>query len=107
ELIEGNRIGYRDLPTWVRGGPSGRENSYCEQIAELPGFTCLDTKLITTPMRSRVEICDLLGPDGELIHVKWLETAASASHLFEQARLAMAALRDEPDHVLSAVQRQV
>jgi uncharacterized protein (TIGR04141 family) len=107
ELIEGNRIGYRDLPTWVRGDHSGRENSYCEQVATLPGFTCLDTKLITTPMRSRVEICDLLGPDGELIHVKWLETAASASHLFEQARLAMAALRDEPDHVLSAVQRQV
>ena len=107
ELIESNRISYPDLPTWARGGPSGSENQYCQQVAGLPGFTCLDTKLIRTSMRSQVEICDLLGPDGELIHVKWLESAASASHLFEQARLAIVALRDEPDQVLAAVRDQV
>jgi uncharacterized protein (TIGR04141 family) len=107
EVIESNRASYPALPTWIRGGPAGTENQYCRQVAKLSGFTCLDTKLIRTPMRSRVEMCDLLGPDGELIHVKWLESAASASHLFEQARLAIAAFRDEPDQVLAAVRSQV
>ncbi|GAB2859379.1 TIGR04141 family sporadically distributed protein [Lentzea nigeriaca] len=107
ELIDNLRITYPDLPTWDRGSADGSENTYCEQVSTLPGFTCLDTKLISTPMRSKVEICDLLGPNGELIHVKWLESAASASHLFEQARLAMRALKEEPEHVLAAVRQRV
>jgi uncharacterized protein (TIGR04141 family) len=107
ELIDNLRITYPDLPTWDRGSADGSENTYCEQVSTLPGFTCLDTKLISTPMRSKLEICDLLGPNGELIHVKWLESAASASHLFEQARLAMRALKEEPEHVLAAVRQRV
>jgi uncharacterized protein (TIGR04141 family) len=58
-------------------------------------------------MRSRVEICDLLGPHDELIHVKWLRSAASASHLFEQTRLAVASAREEPHHVLSGLRDKV
>ena len=38
-----------------------------------------------------LEICDLLGPDNELIHVKRAEGSAPLSHLFSQATLAHAA----------------
>ncbi|MGW6210893.1 DUF6119 family protein [Streptomyces sp. NPDC055109] len=63
-------------------------------------FLCLDKKLLRTVQHPRgFEVCDLLGPDNELIHVKRLDDSVSASHLFNQAIVAAEALRRQPDTV--------
>lgn len=63
-------------------------------------FLCLDKKLLYTTQHPRgFEVCDLLGPDNELIHVKRMDGSVSASHLFNQALVAAEALRRQPDAV--------
>ena len=39
----------------------------------------------------------MLGPEDELIHVKWLGRATAASHLYTQALVSAEALHDEPE----------
>lgn len=61
-------------------------------------FLCLDKKLLRTKQHPRgFEVCDLLGPDNELIHVKRMDGSVSASHLFNQAIVSAEALRRQPD----------
>jgi uncharacterized protein (TIGR04141 family) len=43
-----------------------------------------------------VEICDLLGPDNELIHVKRAKGSAPLSHLFSQGLVSVQTLRYGP-----------
>ncbi|MDN3284288.1 TIGR04141 family sporadically distributed protein [Streptomyces thermocarboxydus] len=65
-----------------------------------PSFLRLDTKLLYTMQHTKgFEVCDLLGPDDELIHVKRMDGSVSASHLFNQALVAVEALRRQPDTV--------
>ncbi|WOT34261.1 DUF6119 family protein [Streptomyces coeruleorubidus] len=65
-----------------------------------PRFLRLDTKLLYTMQHTKgFEVCDLLGPDDELIHVKRMDGSVSASHLFNQALVAVEALRRQPDTV--------
>jgi uncharacterized protein (TIGR04141 family) len=86
-----------DLPTWVPTGKQDDEHRYCELVAEQAGFVCLDRDLAKTPFNRRLELGDLLGPDDQLIHVKWLSQATAASHLFVQAGCASWSLRAEPE----------
>jgi len=76
-----------DLPAWAL--PVGRdEEDYNEHVAKVRrNYTCLDrNKWVRDPhgRRSSLEICDLLGPDNELIHVKRAKGSAPLSHLFSQ-----------------------
>ncbi|GAA4527957.1 TIGR04141 family sporadically distributed protein [Amycolatopsis samaneae] len=82
---------------WTPSGEPDDEHRYCRKVAREPGFLCLDKDFATTPLHPRFELCDLLGPGGELIHVKWLGRATAASHLYTQALVSAEALRDEPD----------
>ncbi|GAB3148036.1 TIGR04141 family sporadically distributed protein [Amycolatopsis stemonae] len=83
--------------TWVPTGAPDDENRYCREVAREPGFLCLDRDFATTPRHPRFELCDLLGPAGELIHVKWLGRATAASHLCTQALVSADALAYEPE----------
>jgi uncharacterized protein (TIGR04141 family) len=83
--------------TWRPSGESDDENRYCHRVAAEPGFLCLDRDFATTPLHPRFELCDLLGPEDELIHVKWLGRATAASHLYTQALVSAEALHDEPE----------
>lgn len=60
------------------------------------GWLCLDTKNVTNPLRPRdkVEICDLLMPDGTLVLVKRAGGSGPLSHLFSQARVAVELLQE-------------
>ncbi len=76
-----------DLPAWSL--PVGRdEKDYNEHVAKVRrNCTCLDrNQRVRDPLgrTSSVEICDLLGPDNELIHVKRAKGSAPLSHLFSQ-----------------------
>ncbi|MEU0528985.1 TIGR04141 family sporadically distributed protein [Amycolatopsis tolypomycina] len=86
-----------DLPTWLPTGKQDDEHRYCELVAEQDGYVLLDQDFAKTPFHRKLELGDLLGPEDQLIHVKWLERATAASHLFVQAGSAAWSLRAEPD----------
>ena len=93
--------------TWTPTGKSDDEHRYCERVATEPGYLCLDRDFATTPLHPRFELCDLLGPENQLIHVKWLGRATAASHLYTQALVSTEALRDEPEALSQLARKAV
>jgi uncharacterized protein (TIGR04141 family) len=92
-----------DLPPWYL--PAGRDEG--DYNATVPcvrdDYLCLDrNKRIRDPLgpsRSSVEICDLLGPNDELIHVKRAKGSAPLSHLFSQGLVSVETLLHGPNQV--------
>ena len=85
------------LPSWKRkaDGKYEEEKDYNDRVADGdPRYLRLDRRLVQSrPGRSSgIEICDLLGPDGELIHVKKASGSAPLSHLFAQGLVSAQAL---------------
>jgi uncharacterized protein (TIGR04141 family) len=84
------------LPAWRRTADGyGEEKDYNDRVATGdPRYLRMDRRLVQTlPGRSSgIEICDLLGPDDELIHVKKASGSAPLSHLFAQALVSAEAL---------------
>lgn len=85
------------FPTWHRSGQRNDEHRFCELTAGQSGCLCLDQNFAHTPFHPKFELCDVLGPEDELVHVKWLTRATAASHLYVQAEVSATALRDEPE----------
>jgi uncharacterized protein (TIGR04141 family) len=74
-----------------------REDEYNKDAVK-HGFTLLDKKeLHTTQHPYGIEACDLVGPNGEFIHVKAPTGSSELSHLFHQALTSYDALRYDPD----------
>lgn len=82
------------LPEWP---PGVDEAGYNALAASALGGTLLDRRFIYTDLHRRgIEVCDILSPDGALVHVKNLESSKPASHLLSQALVsADALLHDE------------
>jgi len=83
------------LPPWPEGEKND-EDWYNKEAAKQPGYTLLDKKTVHTEKfrGGGLEICDLLGPQGQLIHVKRADRSTAAlNHLFAQGRAAAEALR--------------
>jgi uncharacterized protein (TIGR04141 family) len=78
------------LPDW----PAGQhEDEYNKLAAHATGGLCLDRTPMTSDLhRHGIEVCDVLAPDGALIHVKDLSSSAPASHLLAQALVSAEAL---------------
>jgi uncharacterized protein (TIGR04141 family) len=88
------------FPTWCRPAKSDSEDEhrFCKHVVDTRlGFLCLDKNLARTPFHPKLELCDLVGPDDEPAHVKWLGRATSTSHLYAQADVSATALRNEPE----------
>jgi uncharacterized protein (TIGR04141 family) len=87
-----------DLPAWR---PDMVEKDYNLHVADVrPGqYVCLDRRGVTTRLHRThgVEICDLLGPNNELIHVKHASGSAPLSHLFAQGQVAAETLNNSPE----------
>ncbi|MET9254869.1 TIGR04141 family sporadically distributed protein [Streptomyces sp. NPDC003717] len=82
------------LPAWAAGES---ENDYNNRVADgRPGWVCLDTRTVANPLRprDRVEICDVLAPDGTLFLVKRAGGSGPLSHLFGQTRVAVELLQE-------------
>jgi len=91
-----------DLPPWYL--PKGRtEYDYNSDAAvRRKGYLCLDRNAsVRDPLgaRSSLEICDLLGPGNELIHVKRARGSAPLSHLFSQGLVSAQSLVAGPPSV--------
>ncbi|WP_171038236.1 DUF6119 family protein [Aquibacillus sediminis] len=63
------------------------EESYNKRMGEEDYFICLDRKNIQID-NSKIEVCDLLSKEGELIHVKPWSSSSTLSHLFSQGRIS-------------------
>jgi uncharacterized protein (TIGR04141 family) len=85
-----------DLPPWylASGRDEGDYNAHVPCVRA--GYVCLDkNKRVRDPLgpsRSSLEICDLLSPDNELIHVKRAKGSAPLSHLFSQGLVSVQTL---------------
>ena len=79
-----------DLPKWRI---SEEEKEFNKRVGAELGYVVLDRKLVQTKQHPRgIELCDLLGPDNELIHVKKADSSAPLSHLFAQGAVSCEAL---------------
>jgi uncharacterized protein (TIGR04141 family) len=92
-----------DLPHWYlpTRRAEGDYNAHVPCVRD--GYVCLDKdKRVRNPLgpsRSSLEICDLLGPDNELIHVKRAKGSEPLSHLFSQGLVSAQTLLRGPDLV--------
>jgi uncharacterized protein (TIGR04141 family) len=82
------------LPPW----PAGiHEDAYnAEHVAVQNGYVLFDRKTVRTSKfrGGGLEACDVLGPQGQLIHVKQAKkSTADLNHLFAQGAVAMETLR--------------
>ncbi len=97
------------LPPWT--ADLRDEDAYNREAARRdPSLVLLDKRLLrTTQHRHGIEACDLLGPGGELIHVKRAKSSSPLSHLFAQGIVSYEALRYQQDaraKFIDAVRRQ-
>jgi uncharacterized protein (TIGR04141 family) len=86
-----------DLPAW---DPSWHERRYNEHVQDVrPGYLNLDRNLVRAGPHQATgfEVCDVLGPDNELVHIKRAKGSAPLSHLFSQALVSVQALAHNSD----------
>jgi uncharacterized protein (TIGR04141 family) len=91
------------LPPWSLAANRTEYDYNCYVAARSGGLIlCLDkNRKVRDPLgaRSPLEICDLLGPHNELIHVKRAEGSAPLSHLFSQGLVSAQSLLYGPPGV--------
>jgi uncharacterized protein (TIGR04141 family) len=91
------------LPPWSLTERRTEYDYNCYVAASSLGrYLCLDkSRVVRDPLgvRSPLEICDLLGPGNELIHVKRAEGSAPLSHLFSQGLISAQSLVAGPPAV--------
>ncbi|MDT0382056.1 DUF6119 family protein [Streptomyces sp. DSM 42041] len=79
--------------------PSEKEGDYNERVAENRQWALLDKKNYSIGGPSqKIEICDLLTKDMQLICVKQQTSSATLSHLFSQGSVSAELYRGEPDY---------
>jgi uncharacterized protein (TIGR04141 family) len=83
------------LPDWNRDED---EKDFNARASAESGCVLLDRRLVRTKTHARgIELCDLLGEDNELIHVKQAGSSAPLSHLFAQGAVSAEALSTDPE----------
>lgn len=91
------------LPPWsLSRGCTEREYNQHVAARSCGQMLCLDrNQTVRNPLGigSGLEICDLLGPHNELIHVKRAKGSAPLSHLFQQGVNSALSLTDGPASV--------
>lgn len=77
---------------------SESEQSYNSRVATEKGWLLLDRNNFNLGANQRVEICDLLTPDCQLVCVKRMAASKSMSHLFAQGSVSAALFRNQPEY---------
>jgi len=71
------------------------EKAYNARVAQQKGWVLLDRDLFHPPVPyQKVEICDLLAPEGHFINVKRMVSSATLSHLFSQGSVSATLLKE-------------
>ncbi|MCE4548049.1 MULTISPECIES: TIGR04141 family sporadically distributed protein [unclassified Caballeronia] len=91
-LIQTSTLAFPEVEVWDDGGKSKieSEGDYNIRAAVAHGYFLLDKKLVKTDRTtSPIELCDLLTPAKQLVHVKHRKGgSAGLSHLFAQGGVA-------------------
>jgi uncharacterized protein (TIGR04141 family) len=62
------------------------------------GYVCLDQRFAANPLgNGRLEVCDLVGPGNELVHVKRASDSKPLSHVCSQALVGTQSLLRSPE----------
>ncbi|MGV0962209.1 TIGR04141 family sporadically distributed protein [Limnohabitans sp.] len=92
DLIQISTLTFPAVEVWDEGGKSKieSEGDYNTRAATAHGYFLLDKKLVKTDRTtSPIELCDLLTPAKQLVHVKHRKGgSAGLSHLFAQGGVA-------------------
>ena len=92
DLIQISTLTFPPVEVWSEGGKSKieSEGDYNTRAAAAHGYFLLDKKLVKTDRAtSPIELCDLLTPAKQLVHVKHRKGgSAGLSHLFAQGGVA-------------------
>lgn len=90
--VQISTLAFPAVEVWDEGGKSRieAEGDYNTRAAAAHGYFLLDKKLVKTDRAtSSIELCDLLTPDKQLVHVKHRKGgSAGLSHLFAQGGVA-------------------
>jgi uncharacterized protein (TIGR04141 family) len=78
------------------------ENTYNSDAAAAVDALLLDQQLVVTPTGDRIELCDLLTRQRQLVHVKKRGSSSTLSHLFSQGLVSAELLTREPAFRVSA-----
>lgn len=79
-------------------GEKKAEEEYNTEAAKACNGVLLDRRTISLASRtSPVEVCDILGPQGQLIHIKKGRSSADLSHLFAQGVVSGVMLSESRD----------
>jgi uncharacterized protein (TIGR04141 family) len=84
------------LPDWDKS-TLATEGGYNTHAAAAASWFNLDQKTIRVKGRSAIEVCDLLTPQRELVHVKSYSGSGVLSHLFAQGSVSAELLLAEPE----------
>lgn len=91
-LVQVSTLAFPAVEVWDEGGQSKieTEGDYNTRAAAVHGYFLLDKKLVKTDRAtSSIELCDLLTPARQLVHVKHRKGgSAGLSHLFAQGGVA-------------------
>lgn len=91
-LVQMSTLTFPAVEVWDEGGKSRieSEGDYNTRAAAAHGYFLLDKKLVKTDRAtSPIELCDLLTPNRQLVHVKHRKGgSAGLSHLFAQGGVA-------------------
>lgn len=83
------------LPVWDKN-THATELLYNTKVAADNGWGLMDQKTVQVVGRSRIEVCDLLTPQRDLVHVKSYGGSSVLSHLFAQGTTSAEVIREEP-----------
>ena len=81
------------------------ENEYSKDFTNQnkSNYTCLDTKnIMYGGGRNRIEVCDILSKNKELIHIKPYSGSSTLSHLFNQGTVSLELLLEDREFLNNA-----
>ncbi|HEX5762134.1 MAG TPA: DUF6119 family protein [Solirubrobacterales bacterium] len=82
--------------------PKTKESVYNEAAATALGGICMDEQTVPLGGVDRAELCDILSPDGILVHVKKRGASSTLSHLFAQGTVSCELLLRDPQFLENA-----
>lgn len=92
DFVQISALAFPSVEVWEEDGKSKieSEGDYNARAAAVHGYFLLDKQLVKTDRTtSSIELCDLLTPEKELVHVKHRKGgSAGLSHLFAQGSVA-------------------
>jgi uncharacterized protein (TIGR04141 family) len=93
-FLDGLSESHLALPTSTTGE---KEGDYNRRAASSLSLVLLDDNPVYLKGERGIEVCDLLSPDRQLVHVKKGLQAPELSHLFAQGRVSADLLQRQPD----------